>query len=345
MVREPFESREEQMTAGASTFREISAEVGYSGFALDRLSERRDDQAFIDSLRGQANARSLVVARDMPVLKSSGDALDPWFTLAQVTGLGPVRESVLLGRDPAGPVFASLLDDAASRVDEIPGEPGFMDRRVIVIPGRDDLRIQDLRSLTLKGAFDRPTTALLGGAKSLLYWHARHRFCSCCGAPSTMAAGGWRRECSACKAAHFPRTDPVVIMLAHDGDRCLLGRQPRFPKGMYSALAGFLEPGETIEEAVRREIMEEAGVACGEVRFVASQPWPFPASLMIGCFARALSSEIVMDQAELEDARWFSRAEARAMFEGTHPEGFTAPQHLAIAHHLLKAWAMGGVDP
>ena len=332
------------MAADVSTLREISAEVGYSGFALDRLSERRDDAAFIESLRGQANARALVVARDMPVLKSRGETLDPWFAMEDIARLGAVRESVLLGRDATGPVFASLLDDSASRIDEIPAEPGFMDRRIIVIPGRDDLRVQDLRSLTLKGAFDRHTTALLGGAKSLLYWHARHRFCSCCGAPSKMAAGGWRRECEACKAAHFPRTDPVVIMLAHDGDNCLLGRQPRFPKGMYSALAGFLEPGETIEEAVRREIMEEAGVACGEVRFVASQPWPFPASLMIGCFARALSREIVMDQAELEDARWFSRAEARAMFDGTHPEGFTAPQHLAIAHHLLKAWATGGAD-
>jgi NAD+ diphosphatase len=143
---------------------------------------------------------------------------------------------------------------------------------------------------------------------------------------------------------HFPRTDPVVIMLAVDGDACLLGRQPRFPKGMYSALAGFLEPGETIEAAVRREIQEEAGVACGEVRYFASQPWPFPSSLMIGCFAEARSLALEVDRVELEDARWFPRDEALALLERRHPDGLAAPIPMAIAHHLLKRWAYDGVN-
>lgn len=329
------------MSDHAHVFREISAEVGYSGFPLDRLSDKRDDADFIESLRVDPAARSLVIARDMPVMRTLTDqTLDPWFTMPEVAALGPAREVVLLGRGDEGPVFATLLDDAASRIEDMPAEAGFMDRRIISIPGRPDVQMGDLRGLTLRGAFDRPTTAMLAGAKSLLYWHARHRFCSCCGAPSTMAAAGWRRECPACKAMHFPRTDPVVIMLAIDGDRCLLGRQPRFPKGMYSALAGFLEPGETIEEAVRREIREEAGIVCGAVEFVASQPWPFPSSLMIGCFARALSREIVIDRTELDDARWFTRDEARSMIEARHPEGLGAPQPLAIAHHLLRAWAL-----
>ena len=147
-----------------------------------------------------------------------------------------------------------------------------------------------------------------------------------------------------CKALHFPRTDPVVIMLAVDGDACLLGRQPRFPKGMYSALAGFLEPGETIEASVRREIKEETGVICGAIQYFASQPWPFPASLMIGCFAQAESRSLEIDRLELEDARWFSREEARALIERRHPDGLSAPTPMAIAHHLLKRWAYKRIE-
>ena len=137
------------------------------------------------------------------------------------------------------------------------------------------------------------------------------------------------------------RSDPVVIMLAIDGDHCLMGRQGRFGKGMYSALAGFLEPGETIEEAVRREIREEAGVEIGAVTYLASQPWPFPASLMIGCLAQALTRDLVIDRTELEDARWFSRHDVKLMLDGAHPDGYSAPQRVAIAHHLLRAWAAG----
>jgi NAD+ diphosphatase len=176
----------------------------------------------------------------------------------------------------------------------------------------------------------------------MLDWHQRHRFCANCGERSRVSSAGWRRDCAACGAQHFPRVDPVVIMLAVDGDRCLLGRQPRFAVGMYSALAGFLEPGETIESAVRREIMEEAGISCGEVTYFASQPWPFPSSLMIGCFAQARDTDIVVDLTELEDARWFSRAEVAQMLADTHPGGMSSPKPFAIAYHLMKAFVEDG---
>jgi NAD+ diphosphatase len=176
-------------------------------------------------------------------------------------------------------------------------------------------------------------------AKSLLHWHMRHRFCSNCGEASKIASAGWKRICTACSAQHFPRTDPVVIMVAVRGDHCLLGRQPRFATGMYSALAGFIEPGETVEDAVRREVMEEAGIKVGRVSYMASQPWPFPASLMIGCLAEALSEEITIDRTELEDARWFTRAEVQLMLQGKHEKYLAAPQLIAIARTLLQTWA------
>ncbi len=177
--------------------------------------------------------------------------------------------------------------------------------------------------------------------KALNGWHGRHRFCANCGAETSMSDGGWRRDCPACKVQHFPRTDPVVIMLTSVGDRCLLGRQVQFAPGMWSALAGFVEPGETVEDAVRREVLEESGILVGRVAYHATQPWPFPMSLMIGCFAQALTEEIVVDTKELEGARWFSRDEVVQMLNRTHPDGLVAPQPLAIAHHLLRAFAQG----
>jgi NAD+ diphosphatase len=224
------------------------------------------------------------------------------------------------------------------------GEPTILDRRQIVMPDRADLALTDLRTIAAQGLVAPPLVGILGQAKSLMGWHARHRFCPNCGAPTRLAAAGWRRECDACKAQHFPRVDPVVIMLAVDGEYCLLGRQARFPKGMYSCLAGFLEAGETIEDAVRREILEESGIATGRVAYLASQPWPFPSSLMLGCLAQAITREVEIDRIELEDARWFSREEAAAMLAGRHPGGLSAPQKMAIAHHIVRAWAVEGAS-
>jgi NAD+ diphosphatase len=178
----------------------------------------------------------------------------------------------------------------------------------------------------------------LAEAKAVLQWHLRHRFCSNCGAPSQSVDAGWKRLCPSCKTEHFPRTDPVVIMLIVDGERCLLGRSPRFAPTMWSCLAGFIEPGESFEDAVHRETREEAGIVCGRVKYFRSQPWPFPTSLMIGCHAEALSHDIVVDRTELEDARWFSKDECLAMLMRNHPDGLTMPPPVAIAHHIVRSW-------
>jgi NAD+ diphosphatase len=181
--------------------------------------------------------------------------------------------------------------------------------------------------------------ALYGAARSLLDWHARHRFCSRCGKPTTPAKGGWQRDCAACGAQHFPRVDPVAIMLVECDGKVLLGRQSRFPPNSYSALAGFVEPGETIEEAVAREVFEEAGVRVRDVRYVASQPWPFPSQLMIGCIGYADSLALAIDRTEIEEARWFAREEvAEALAKAADSASFIPPPPQAIAHHLLQWW-------
>jgi NAD+ diphosphatase len=312
----------------------------FHGNPLDRASDRRENADFLAAARARPDARAVLLAREMPVLTRS-EPRRALFGLDVVAELGGAEMEVLLGVEPSGaPVFAAMLPDAAveQRADL---SDGFLDRRELVVPGRSDLEPMDLRSIAVLGLVSQEVLAMLGQAKAIGHWHVRHRFCANCGAASRVAASGWRRECDVCKTQHFPRTDPVVIMLAVDGDRCLLGRQARFPKGMYSALAGFLEPGETIEEAARREIQEEAGISCGVVGYVASQPWPFPASLMIGCLAQATSREIVIDGQELEDARWFDRDEVHAMFEKRHPDGLLAPNRMAIAHHILRFWLDG----
>jgi NAD+ diphosphatase len=233
-----------------------------------------------------------------------------------------MHEQVFLGRDGEEVLFAVAIDPAAAKP----------------LSGRSDLLVTDLRSLATGRLVARKHLPPLAQAKSLLRWHGGHRRCSNCGAPTRITHAGWRRDCADCGAEHFPRTDPVVIMLAIDGERCLLGRQPRFAKGMWSCLAGFVEPGETIEDAVRREILEEVGIVCGRVSYFASQPWPFPMSLMIGCHTQALTTELKVDHCELEDARWFARDEVAAMVLRQHPDGLTATHPFAIAHHIIRAW-------
>jgi NAD+ diphosphatase len=315
---------------------------GFAVNPLNRLSERREDEAFLSALRERPDALTLLLCRDMPVLKKAAGGLDPLFSFSELGSIAPPRQLALLGAFPNGaPVYAAMLDDGAVEL-RADASDGFLDRRVLVIPGREDLSLVDMRSIALQGLLAPELIGIFGQAKALMNWHARHGHCANCGAVTRVAAAGWRRECDTCKAQHFPRTDPVVIMLAVDGDNCLLGRQPRFPKSMYSCLAGFLESGETIEDAVRREIFEEAGIACGPVAYLASQPWPFPASLMIGCIAQATTRELHVDGVELEDARWFSREEARSMLEGRHPGRLAAPHPMAIAHHILRAWVEEG---
>lgn len=175
-------------------------------------------------------------------------------------------------------------------------------------------------------------------ARSMVDWHARHRFCAQCGEPTAIAKGGWQRTCGTCKAEHFPRVDPVTIMLVEHDGQLLLGRQPNFPGGFYSALAGYVEPGETIESAVRREVLEEAGVAVRDVTYCSSQAWPFPSQLMIGCYALADDPAITIDTTELEDARWFARQDVADAMAGREGAIFTPPPSMAIAHHLIHWW-------
>ncbi|WP_342359401.1 NAD(+) diphosphatase [Terrarubrum flagellatum] len=300
--------------------------LGYAQVTLDRHSERRDDSDWIDSLANNREARTLLFAGEIPILKRLADGTSSsWFTRDEAAKLGEPTDSAFLGTDEYGPLFAAALD---AKLVEPLKEQGY---------GAADMRTVAMRSFVTP-----EETSNLGMAKALFAWHATHRFCAKCGQPSKPAHAGWRRDCPHCGAQHFPRTDPVVIMLSVIGDKCLLGRSPRFAAPMYSCLAGFMEPGESIEQAVRRETREEAGVICGRVDYLLSQPWPFPMSLMIGCIAQAENEELTIDHNELADARWFSRDEALSILENRHPDGIQCPPVIAIAHHLLRHWVEKG---
>ncbi|QJP15289.1 NAD(+) diphosphatase [Starkeya sp. ORNL1] len=301
--------------------------LGYTGFDLDRASERRGETpAFLR----HPGAKACLMAGDTMVL-AKHSALDALFDLEVAAGYGGrTDEACLLGLATGGaPRFALPLHAAA----------------LAQLTERDDLLLTDLRSLAVEALIPPDQLGLLATGKAMLAWHARRTFCSNCGERLAVGEGGWRRDCPNCGAQHFPRTDPVVIMLVTDGDDCLLGRSPRFAPGMWSALAGFVEPGETFEAAVRREVKEEAAIETGAVRYLASQPWPFPMSIMIGMQAQALSRDITIDANELEGARWFSREEAALMLARTHPDGLVAPVPMAIAHHLIRAFVEGRDPP
>jgi NAD+ diphosphatase len=201
----------------------------------------------------------------------------------------------------------------------------------------DEVGLTDLRGLAMVGAVSAQDLGILAQARSLLHWHGHHGFCSNCGVKTVAQDAGYRRHCSACGTDHFPRTDPVIIIAVQHNGRTLLGRQTNWPIGMYSTLAGFMEPGETIEDAARREVFEESGIRVGNIQFLSNQPWPFASSLMIGLTGIALNDDIVVDTNELETARWFEASEVQRMLDHTHPDGLTAPLPMAIAHHLIRA--------
>jgi NAD+ diphosphatase len=296
--------------------------LGYAGGTLDRAAERRADAATLAAFASDARSRAYLIGGEIVALKAVAGRHDPLFAAAETRGLGGPAELVFLGLQDGAPRFAVGLDPAALES----------------LQARPDIDLVDLRSIAVRGLLQADDLAVLAQGKALLHWHARHRFCANCGTATVTVESGWRRDCPSCRTSHFPRTDPVVIMLAIDGGRCVLGRSHRFQPGMWSCLAGFVEPGETIEDAVRRETREEAGIGCGQVSYFASQPWPFPMSLMIGCYAQALSNQIVVDRTELDDARWFEREEVALMLLGRHPDGLTTPPSVAIAHHILRAW-------
>ena len=303
-------------------------QLGYVDSRLERAAELRGDDPAMRSFSAHPGAGAYVIGGELVVMKNQGERGEPLFAPDAARALGAVRESVFLGLADGAPRFGFALDPQA----------------VEALKPRTDLKITDLRSIAVQGLVEASHLPPLAEAKALLGWHARHRFCPNCGAPTQSVSAGWRRDCPVCKAQHFPRTDPVVIMLAIAGERCVLGRSPRFAPTMWSCLAGFAEPGETLEEAVRREVREEVGIACGRVKYFASQPWPFPSSIMIGCHAEALDDRIVVDREELEDARWFDREELVAMLERRHPEGLTTPPPIAIAHHIIRKFVEDGAD-
>jgi NAD+ diphosphatase len=294
----------------------------FSGSPLDRLDVRRRDPAWITERLASETTRVLPVWRLSPLVRSDESRL-AWATPALLDDHGG---------EP--PVFLGALDDVAhfaldiSRSEEPLEEFGWSGLA----------SFPDLRAAA--GALPIADAAIAAQARHLVDWHSRHTFCPGCAGRTEARDAGWSRCCRECGTDHFPRTDPVVIMLVTDGDRCLLGRQPGWPGNMHSALAGFVEGGETLEEAVAREVGEEAGLTVEDVQYVASQPWPFPASIMIGCRARATSTEIVVDSEELESADWFDREEARAALEGPTPR-LMVPPPLAIAHVLLRRWVEG----
>lgn len=284
---------------------------GFTGGTLDRADRVRHEPELLAAALADPSARLLVLDGLDPLLDDTGRLT--W------TGLDAARgEPLFLGYDGGTPCFVAALPEGEA-----------------VPPGRSPALFAML------DRFDRRDAAHYAAARSLVDWHGRHRFCANCGTATSIFRAGWARQCPNCGAEHFPRVDPVVIMLAEHEGRVLLGRQPPWPPGRYSALAGFLEVGESIEEAVRRETFEEAGIRVGRVRYVASQPWPFPSSLMVACIGEAETSEIAIDVHELEDARWFTREDVRRALARDPDAPFGAPPPYAIAHTLLTAWLEG----
>lgn len=278
----------------------------FSGAGLDRADHLRADPDAIAALHGHTDARQLVWGNGAPAIDEQGKLL--W---QAVEGSPPL----FLGLNDQRPHFSALPDGDAP------------------IDARAHFQL-----LSLLDAAEAPTFA---AALSLANWHRRHGHCSVCGQPTEPNRGGWSRKCGSCGAEHYPRVDPVVIMLAEHEGRLLLGRQPHYPEGRYSALAGFVEPGESIEAAVARELKEEAGIAVQGVRYLTSQPWPFPNSLMIGAWAEAPDDSLTIDTNELDDARWFTREEVVSALARDPDAPFQPPPRSAIARTLLEAWVNG----
>lgn len=298
----------------------------FAGNPLDRVSERRDDREWIATLLDEPGTRMLALRDLKPLIRATAIPALDWQPLA------PWRGQIEAG---ATLIFLGIADGCA--------------RFAIDATGADiapDLDTEPIDVRALAPTIPVGEAAILAEARSLIDWHARHRFCAQCGSPTRVASAGWVRRCPECRASHFPRTDPVVIMLAVRNDRALLGRNRRRPGGRFSCLAGFVEPGETLEEAVRREVHEEAGIRCGRVRYLASQPWPFPSSLMMGFLAEALTEEITVDPEEIAEARWFPRDAIREMVTRAaagpdDPTQVSVPPPLAIAHQICRRWSNG----
>jgi NAD+ diphosphatase len=296
----------------------------FAQFLLDKAGHRRKDAAWLAAALADDRSQLALFQGMRPFLLKDGAV--GWMAGATRDLLaGPEALTVFLGLDAEGAAHFAVDLPASRDVDDLP------------IAGLGEFA--DMRGAAMQ--LPRSEVAILGCAKSLFEWHARHRFCANCGAASGVAEGGWKRICAACGAEHFPRVDPVAIMLAVHGERCCLGRQKRFPPGMFSALAGFIEPGESIEQGCARELFEEAGLTAASVRYHSTQPWPFPSSLMIGLIAEVSGVETRLDDDEIDEVIWLTKDEARqAMAGGLLKDGrrIFVPPPVAIAHQLVKAW-------
>ena len=314
--------------------------VTFGGSGLDRAHELRGDPAALAALAARPGARALVLWRGKPLVQGVDRDSLAWIPLDHM--IFDARPLLFLGRDgaegiwafdlsgwtppePDAPTLGAFLDPSEQHHPDLPADQVFAELRAV------------MTRLTPRDA------ELAATARAVMGWHDSHGFCARCGVKSVVSMAGWQRDCPACGTHHFPRTDPVVIMLITRGNSVLLGRSPGWPEGMYSLLAGFIEPGETIEAAVRREVFEEAGVRVGPVSYLASQPWPFPASLMMGCRGDALTEAITVDPAELEAALWVSRERLAQVFAGKDPM-IKPSRHGAIAHFLMRNWLADSLD-
>lgn len=288
---------------------------------VNRAAHHRLDQAWLEAAFKKDDVLVLLMQSGAPLLQNAGGLL--WLG-SQASALPKISQQLFLGLDKAGAaIFAIEMDETFNlETSPIAGLGEFTDPRAAF------------------GRLNAMEANLASTARSLFEWHRTHGYCAKCGAATAIVEAGWKRACPSCKAEHFPRTDPVAIMLAVKDDKCLLGRQAIWPPGFYSCLAGFVEPGETVEQAAARELEEEAGIKADweTAEYLFAQPWPFPSSLMVGLILQANTVEIRVDEVELEEARWFTREEARQILNGQH-ETVYAPPEMAVAHHILKVWA------
>lgn len=319
-----------------------SETVTFGGSGLDRASDMRTDEKAIHAALLSDASRALLFWRGKPLLSMAQPAQLVRLPMDHPVLAKAAPDPILLGREDGAARFAYDLSAWVPEVLDEAALGGFLDpteQRHPKLP--DEMAFAELRRVM---TWLTPRDAELAATgKAVFGWHQTHGFCACCGVASVIVQAGWQRRCPACNAGHFPRTDPVVIMLVTRGNSVLVGRSPGWPEGMYSLLAGFVEPGETLEAAVRREVFEEVGVHVGRVSYLASQPWPFPASLMFGCAGEALSEELNIDPVEIEDAMWVTREDMMTAMSGDHPSILPARKG-AIAHFLLSNWLADTLD-
>ena len=307
----------------------VKPDLGFINAPSDRAASLRGNSKWLDQQVNSPKSKVIAFIADRPVISVKSEALEIDFAKpSDVLPLIKQDDLILLHlSDNGNAVFAVQLGEEHT------------DKFIT-----DDAKLIDLRSLAMQAVLPSKDLGALAQARSLLSWHSFHRFCANCGVETIAADAGYRRDCKACERQHFPRVDPVVIMLIQHGENFLMGRGHNFEENHFSALAGFLEPGETIEAATRRETFEETGIEVGEVTYLISQPWPFPSTLMIGVIGQAITTEISADPEEIAEALWFSFEEIRQMLVNKHPGGTTLPPPMSIAYQMMQRYLNDGVS-